>query len=788
MKKTMHFEPQVFIDKTFFVKAFNLKYFFIASVFLFLLIAFLINTYVPKEYEIHAKIGLTQDSRSTMLGYNDMYRGYNSFDQGSTIETNISSLSSFSLISKVISSLNMEVGYFSEKNHRLSQPVELYLNSPFKVNIDKSHPQPIDTRLYLTILNDSVFRLSSKAKEVTFYNYLDNLIVSEDNSIEIDTICHFNETISNQYFKFSVSRNDKFILEPETVNDLYFFKLYHLDNLSKDYLERMLVEHLSPRSSIVDIQFSGQNIEKLLHFLNSYLESYLDENLEKKNKIARSTVNFIDQQLSEISDSLVSSESKLGNYRSANQVMDLSFQGQQIYEQMTQIESERANLEVQGRYFEYVIDYLQTNKDMAGVVPPSSMNVSDPLMNQLITEFLSLNSQKSEILRNSSGKNLFLGQIENKINLQKEAIIEYAKNNLNTLNLSINELNYRESKLSNEISRLPRKELNLVSMQRKFDVNDAIYSFLLQKRSESAIVMASNIPDYEILEPAREVTSEILSPKVLRNYFIAIFLGFLLPALYIILRDFLNNKISTVQEVERYINRSVIGNIFSNNQKTEDVVIRKPGSSISESFRNLRSALFLKLKSDESKIIIVTSSQPKDGKSFISLNLASSIASAGYKTIILDMDLRRPVLHEKLNESNSTGIANYMMKDKAIDEIIRKTSIPNLSFIPGGPVLPNPSELIESGVLNDFIVRLKTSFDYVILDTPPVGIVSDPIQLMKYATQVLMVCRINATNKDLFANALDILDSNGYTNYEIVLNDINLKKSSYSDYQKYYHD
>jgi capsular exopolysaccharide synthesis family protein len=226
--------------------------------------------------------------------------------------------------------------------------------------------------------------------------------------------------------------------------------------------------------------------------------------------------------------------------------------------------------------------------------------------------------------------------------------------------------------------------------------------------------------------------------------------------------------------------------IYSNNLKSEAVVAEFPKSAISESFRNLRSSLFLKSDHEKSKVILVTSSQPQDGKSFVSLNLACSIASVGYKTILVDCDLRRPTLHIKLKEDNSSGLTNFMMKKVSAEEIIRKTSISNLDFISAGPVIPNPSELLESGVLDNLINYLKTKYDYILVDTTPVGIVADATLMMKYASKVLMVIRNNYTRKDIFVNVINNLKSNKLSNYDIVYNDLSLHKSSYRHYSNYY--
>ena len=380
---------------------------------------------------------------------------------------------------------------------------------------------------------------------------------------------------------------------------------------------------------MINIFFQGENLDLTIEFLNKYVQKYLDENLDKKNRIAVNTISFIDSQISEISDSLVQSESALRDYRTSQQVTDLSYQGQQALQQMTQIETERATLQIQERYYNYLLDYFDKNQDMTSLAPPSSSNVVDPILSTMIIELQKSSSERAAILSNNAEKNLFLGQLENRIRLQKQTIVENVKNNLNTLNQTQNELNYRAEKLSREISRLPRTELNMVSMQRQYNLTDAIYTFFLQKRSEAAITRASNFPDYELLEPARSITSAILSPKTMLNWLLALFLAFMIPTIYIILKNFFNEKITSINDVEHILNRKVLNVIYTNYHKTESVVKEAPGTSIAESFRNLRSSLFIKFREEPLKVILVTSAQPQDGKSFICANLAASIASVG---------------------------------------------------------------------------------------------------------------------------------------------------------------
>jgi tyrosine-protein kinase Etk/Wzc len=208
---------------------------------------------------------------------------------------------------------------------------------------------------------------------------------------------------------------------------------------------------------------------------------------------------------------------------------------------------------------------------------------------------------------------------------------------------------------------------------------------------------------------------------------------------------------------------------------------------VAESFRTLRTILFIKLNIDSSKVILVTSSMPGEGKSFVSANLSASIASMGYKTVVIDCDLRKCTLHQKFNIDNSIGLSSYLVNKALIDDILIETQVPNLSFIPAGPLFPNPAELFKSEIADKLFSYLKSTFDYVIIDTPPLGAVADSYLLMKYATHSLIVSRQNYTRKDIFSDVLNGLESNNLHKFDIIMNDLNFKKSSYGQhYGKYY--
>ncbi|NJK84908.1 MAG: hypothetical protein HC906_01935 [Bacteroidales bacterium] len=230
--------------------------------------------------------------------------------------------------------------------------------------------------------------------------------------------------------------------------------------------------------------------------------------------MAMSTVDFIDSQISEISDSLSSAENQLRNFRSTNQVMDLSYQGQQSFQKLNELETERARLNAQKQYFAYLKNYLESSDDVSNLSAPSSINVVDPILTNLITQMIQYDSERASLLKNNANtQNIYLSDLNLRIENLKKTIKENVNNTLNTINIAINETNYRISNLSSQISQMPKTELQLRGIERNFKLNDAIYTFLLEKRSEAQIARASSMPDYEIIDNARMVAAYPISPK-----------------------------------------------------------------------------------------------------------------------------------------------------------------------------------------------------------------------------------------------------------------------------------
>lgn len=780
-------EPSIFTNyQELFKKIISFRYVFIVSMVIVFAIAYLYNTYTTSRFEVFSKIRPIRGEGASIVS-NDLFRGLQAFSANNEIEDEINNLRSYSTVLSTINQLNFEVAYYQETGRFFKKTTELYTESPFLVTFDKSHNQPINTRFFIYQLSDSTFHLSASEKEAYLYKFVERQVTGKVNSFSVDTILNFNEPFRNSYLNFTISKRPGFYnlnLKSTTRN---YFVFFNDEILARSYLGGLSVSRITQPSSILTVTFRGQNLGKTIDFLNNFLAIYFENNLSKKNAVANHTINFIDSQISEVSDSLNISGTMLREFRSRNQVTDLGFQGQMILGQLQQVDEEIIRLRRHERYYNFLLEYLREHEtDYSGIVLPSAMNVEDPLITQQIGALISLSSERANILSTKGENNPFLTEVDGQIRVQKQGIIESVRNNLNTMSSTINDLSYRAQRHSGQISNLPRTELNMISMQRRFDLNDELYTFLLQKRSEAAISLASNQPDYEVLEPARAITSGQVAPRTTLNYMIAFVLGLLFPTMGLIGRSLFNQRIQSTQYIEQLTNRTVLGIIFSNHKKNEKIVETNFFHPTSESFRGLKTSLIIKNQNKGPNVVIVTSPQPEDGKSFVSYNLAVTMALAGHKTVLIDADLRKPRLHKIFYNENKFGLSTLLVNNTPINTITFQTTVENLKFIPTGPLLQAPSRIIEAGVIDALIQSLKQEFGYIIVDTTPVGMISDAFPLLKNATNILLVSRNNHTRKEIFVDVLDKFESNRILNYDVVFNEVDFKDSPYKVYKKYY--
>jgi capsular exopolysaccharide synthesis family protein len=357
----------------------------------------------------------------------------------------------------------------------------------------------------------------------------------------------------------------------------------------------------------------------------------------------------------------------------------------------------------------------------------------------------------------------------------RNAIMENIRDGMYNLNLLMADSDRRMLAIEEEMNTLPALERKFIKIQRKVDLNNTIYNYLLEKNSESGIAKASNIPDNRIIDTASPFSSYQIKPTAKKNLTIAIVLGFLFPVGLIVLIDLMNDKIIDKKDVERKTKIPVLGYI-GHKEGTGDIpVIEKPGSALAESFRSIRTSLKYYVKENETAVVSITSTVSSEGKTFISVNLASIIAMLGKKVLVIGLDLRKPRLNKVFKIDYVTGMSNYLSGNCTYEEVIKETSVKNLYFAPSGPRPPNPSELIDTELMKEFITRAKGEFNYIIIDTPPVGLVTDALLLTRYVDVNLFIVRQRMTSRSSIEMMEQLRQQGDLRNMAIIINDISIK-------------
>jgi tyrosine-protein kinase Etk/Wzc len=324
------------------------------------------------------------------------------------------------------------------------------------------------------------------------------------------------------------------------------------------------------------------------------------------------------------------------------------------------------------------------------------------------------------------------------------------------------------------ISTLPGIERRLLGIQRNFDINNTIYTYLLEKRAEAGIARASNVSDNKPIDRADKYNIIKVKPKERRNYMIALILGLTIPGILILLIDFFNNKVIDRKDVERGTRAPVLGYISHNDFKTEVPVLTRPNSTLAESFRSVRTALKYFLTDNEHPVISISSTVSAEGKTFISINLSVISAMLGKKVLLLGLDLRKPKIHRVFNIDNSIGMSNYLSGEITFKDVIKKTSVENLYYAPSGPVPPNPAELIESSRMGEFLKEARKEFEYIFIDTPPVAIVTDALLLAPYVDINMFVVRQRYSSKNTLQLIEEFYRAKNLKNLSVIINDISL--------------
>ena len=702
-----------------------------------------------------ATILINETENRSLAGNEQILQGLGLPGGMQNLENQIMVLKSRGLTERTLKELPFEIEYYI-KTRRNRLPI--YPDYPIKLITESETPLPRNVEFSIIYLGDNMFKIESLTD---YFPFERNASFGED--IEI----------SDGYFRIECLSKEWF----DNNNGVSLcFTIYSNTALISYYNNRLNVEAMTRGGSLLRVSLIGTSTTRDVDFLNKLLENFQAMSLEKKNREAQRRIEFIDAQLIGISDSLQLTENRLQQFRSSHRVMDISAQGQAIVNQLAVLESERTRLSLEATYYDYLSEYLATNLTEETPVIPITMGISDPGLTRLVDELADF--QRQLLTRGAGEMNPLQKNIEQRVRSTKAALIETLNGLKRANTLARSENQESINRINSQASVLPATERQLLGIERKFQLNNELYTFLLETRAEQQMQRASNRADSEIIDHADVRFASVVSPSPIKAYFVGIVAGSGIPFIIIFL-FFLFNKKLKLEDISNMTDIPIIGNIPRGTEETYKIVFDFPSSTVSESFRHLRSRLQFFTKEVSGAVILITSSMPGEGKTFNAINLASAYSLLGRKTILIGFDLRKPMIFEDFNLSNARGISTWLIGQDKFEDIIQETSYDNLSVISGGPVPPNPTELIALERTGELFRLLKEKFEYIIIDSAPLGVVSDTLLLSSFADTCLLVVRQGKTLKDMFELTLNEVTMNRLKGLGLILNDLKMKPKHY---------
>jgi capsular exopolysaccharide synthesis family protein len=627
-------------------------------------------------------------------------------------------------------------------------------------------------------MNKEYFELRAESGKTAFYNFENNEITYKKDSWSFLKNGKVGELIETSDLAFTIELDStNRVFDKEKFR--YGFEFNDIPSLVTKFKKEFQFNSVDKLSTVVEISLKNESVIKGIDLVNELMRVSSIQNLDRKNHLATITIDYIEKQLNEISDSLNQTENNLQSFRSSNQLLNITEQSNIISVQYTDLQNQLAALVSRKKYYDYVSDYLSKNDNFSNIIVPASIGIPDQLLNSLMSELIAAQAQQSNLIKNNQEKNPLVQKLGIQIENIKKTISENISAAGKSTGIAIDEMNKRIKKTETEITRLPATQRKLGNIERKYRLNDAIYNYMLEKRAEAKITKASNLPDDIIIEPAKMVGFGPISPNKKLNYLIALFLGMAVPFGYLMIRSALNNKVENQDDIERLTSVPVLGKILHNKYKTANVMFEFPKSNIAESYRALRTNLDFYVRGGQKKVIMVTSSMEGEGKSFIALNIAMSYAQLGRRTILLDFDMRKRKIIFNSQLETKEGLSSYLINSANLEDIIIKSPHENLDYILSGVVPPNPTELMALDKTEKLITKLKNDYDYIVMDTTPLAQVTDAYLLINHAEVKVMVARYNYTIKKVFSLVMKDLNQKNIDHVCIVLNDNRFNRDQY---------
>lgn len=733
------------------------KYLSYWPLFLLLLVIFLAGAwiylrYTVPVYETTATL-LIKDDKNSNPG-TDLMDALDLFGSQKNVENEVEVLQSKTLMQEVVKNLHLYAPVFI-KGRVINQSA--YLGSP--VVIEAKYPDSL---------------ISSDGNKIEFkFSDITNTVTVNNKTIFLNqwdsTTYGILKFLPNKYYK-----------KPDSINKNleYYFSIGTVKATANNILKQVTISPSSQQSTVIDLSIKDEVKKRGEDILNELLSVYDKAAIEDKNVLAANTLKFINERLDFVEKDLDSVERTLQRFKAQNKITDISAQGQIYLQTVAGNDQKISDMNVQLAMLEQVEKYVQSKGDLGGIVP-STLSGTAPVLTGLLQKLSDLELQYTQIKKIVPENNPSAVALHDGIQKIKPQILENIKSQRSNLDAGLADLTSTNNKYASMLKTIPEKERELLGISRQQAIKNNIYTFLLQKKEETALSFASAVADSRVIDKAQSGDLPV-SPKRKLIYLAAILGAFIIGIGGLYMKDLLTRTVQSRADIENETAIPILGEVIYDRSKLPIVITEGKRSFIAEEFRQLRTSLAYMGVDETHRKIMITSSMSGEGKSFIAINLGISLSLMGKKIVLLELDLRKPKLSEQFNISRKLGLSNYLIGKLKAEEVIKQTPTDNLFLIPSGPIPPNPSELIANGKLQELFKYLETQFDYILIDTAPVNPVTDAFILSPLCDVSLYVVRYDYTPKIMLQKLDDKLKNNGLNNPAIVFNGI--KERGFSSY------
>lgn len=732
-----------------------LKYWpvFVVFVAIGLSLAWLRIRYTVREYVVSSTILIKDNQDKTALPPGAGAADIDLFRSTRNTEDQIIMLKSKSLMERVLRELSYNTAFYQKgRVHDL----ELYRDLPVRLVVHKLEPGAYGKKYYISPGKNNSFVLEEEGED----------------GILKGTTYKFGQQINKRYAQFTVlEAGGGTTLD----NEKLIFVFHDVVKLAGYYSGKLSISPVNKQSNAITVSLTDPVWEKSVDILNKLIEVYEQEAVEDKNLTAANSLSFIDERLRYLTAELNDVEKNVELYKKKNDLTDVSSEAELYLRSADEYNKQLAEFDIQIDLLKSIGAYLEKEDNKYELVP-SSLNIQDVTLLNLMGKFNELQLERQRMLHTTRPDNPLIINLNEQLNNLRLNIVENIKNIQRGLIITRENLVSSSSKFEFRKKKVPVMERELLEINRQQGVKEGLYLYLLQKREESALSLAATVSNFRVIDPPS--VSYPIGPNAPLLYLVGILLGLGFPFAILYVRNLLNDKVQDVKDIEMATRVPVLGEIARNKTKDSIVVQQERSNPLVEMFRLVRTNLQFTTAGKKNKVILVTSSISGEGKTFFSINLAASLVLTGKKVVVLGMDLRKPTLNKTVGIGGSEGITSYLSSDTlTLDDIIRPSKVlDDLYIIPAGPATPNPTELLMTSKVETLFETLKLSFDHIVIDSAPIGMVADSYSVAAYVDATIYIMRCNHTLKEQIGIVDRIFREGKLKNPSIVLNDVRLTK------------